>query len=264
MQWDPAHLRSVPSVAINHGAYEPVERRLAVSLASEAAVRAGGDPVMLDVGANGGYYALCLARTWRGDAGRLYAFEPVPETYRELQQNILLNDGMQRRIEALPVALGCEAGDRIFHVPAFHGPVAASARPLFPEGPNTQVAIRMETLDGFAESRDLTRLDFIKCDVEGGERDFVQGGLKCLRRFRPWLMLELLRKWSAVFGYHPNEVLETLSGLGYRCFSVSAGQITEHRDVSDTCPQTNFFFLPDADGDAPLHRAVSALPKTLR
>lgn len=259
MRWNPEQLRSVPSVAVNHGAYEAVERRLAMGLVFEAVSRSAGGAVIFDVGANAGYYALHLAHL---QPGRVFAFEPVSPTFDQLVANIRENRSVNL-IEPIPLALGATAGDHVFHIPALHGDVAASGRPLFPDGPNEQVTVRMETLDGFVESRGLTRLDFIKCDVEGGERDFIQGGLKTLERFRPWLMLELLRKWSAAFGYHPNDVLQTLFGLGYRCWSVTDGEIAEHRKITETCAQTNFFFLPDTAGAAPLHRAVAQpLPKS--
>lgn len=261
MAWNPERLRSVPSVAVNHGTYEAVERRLAVTLAREAGAHPRNHGAIFDVGANAGYYALHLAQAIAG-TGRVYAFEPVEATRDQLVGNIAAND-LGSAIEVLPLALGAEPGERVFHIPAIHGDVAASGRPLFPDGPNEQVTVTMETLDAFVESRGLTRLDFIKCDVEGGERDFIQGGLKTLERFRPWLMLELLRKWSAAFGYHPNEVLRTLFGLGYRCWSVTHGEVAEHREISETCAQTNFFFLPETEGDAPVRRAAASLPKHL-
>jgi FkbM family methyltransferase len=263
MAWNPDHLRSVPSVAVNHGVYEAHERRLAESLTAEAHSRAGeGGAVIFDVGANAGYYALHLARSL-ARRGLVFAFEPVLATFDQLAKNIQAN-AFTDHIEAVPLALGAEPGEYVFHVPAVHGDVAASGRPLFPEGQNERVTVRMETLDGFVERWGISRLDFIKCDVEGGERDFIHGGLKTLSEFRPWLMLELLRKWSAAFGYHPNEVLETLFGMGYRCWSFTDGQIAEHREITESCTQTNFFFLPASEGDAPLRRAVASLPKHLR
>ena len=53
-------------------------------------------------------------------------------------------------------------------------------------------------------------IDFIKCDVEGNELSVIQGGEKLIKSHKPIILLELLRKWSARFNFHPNEVIELL------------------------------------------------------
>lgn len=45
--------------------------------------------------------------------------------------------------------------------------------------------IECTTLDTWAEETKLTRLDFLKMDVEGFERKVLAGGLETLRRFKP-------------------------------------------------------------------------------
>ena len=37
---------------------------------------------------------------------------------------------------------------------------------------------------------DLPRVDYIKMDIQGAERQALQGGIKTLRRFRPRLLLD--------------------------------------------------------------------------
>jgi hypothetical protein len=69
------------------------------------------------------------------------------------------------------------------------------------------------------------------------------GALECLKRDAPIVFTEMLRKWSAKFGYHPNEIIRLLAGIGYRCFVVSGDALTEFREMDDETVQTNFFFL---------------------
>ena len=65
-------------------------------------------------------------------------------------------------------------------------------------------------LDDLVESLRLTRLDFIKCDAEGGDVDIVKSGLQTLRRFRPRM---------AICTYHRDhdfvELHQFLQKLGY-------------------------------------------------
>jgi len=46
--------------------------------------------VFVDIGANSGYYTL-LASKIVGEHGKVYSFEPHPDTYKRLVQNIMLN-----------------------------------------------------------------------------------------------------------------------------------------------------------------------------
>jgi hypothetical protein len=58
------------------------------------------------------------------------------------------------------------------------------------------------------------------------------------------LLLELLRKWSARFGYHPNDALDLLAEHGYRCFTaIEGGRLREFGRVLEDTVETNYFFL---------------------
>jgi len=235
MVFKPSDTRSVPSVTVNHGSYEAAESRALLALAADARV-------VLDIGANAGFVALRLARALQHSDAVVHAFEPVPSTYAELCENLALNT-TRARVVPHQLALGERAGKVPFFVPAFHGSVAASARPLFAEDQNREVAVEMSTLDDFAAQQHLERIDLLKCDVEGAELFVLRGGLETLERTRPVLMLEMLRKWSRVHGYHPNDILDLLAPLGYRCYSLGAAGLVEHARIDESTEPTNFFLL---------------------
>lgn len=251
MHWRPSDTRSVPSVTVNHGGYEPEEVKALLALGEHA-------QVMLDIGANAGFIALRLARAELGPA-LIHAFEPVPSTHSELVRNIALNQ-LERRIVPHALALGAEPGEVKFYVPAFHGSVAASARPLFASDENREVSVQMSTLDRFAASHALERIDLVKCDVEGAELFVLRGGMPTIERTRPVLMLEMLRKWAKVYDYHPNDIVRLLTPLGYHCYSLAEGGLLEHTSIEETTEATNFFFLdPTRHGSAlaALERAIA-------
>ena len=86
-------------------------------------------------------------------------------------------------------------------------------------------------------------VDFIKCDVEGAELFVYQGGIESIQKNQPIIFTEMLRKWSAKFNYNPNEIIDLLFGLGYRCFIAKADQLVEFFRMDDNTIETNFFFL---------------------
>ena len=86
-------------------------------------------------------------------------------------------------------------------------------------------------------------MDFLKCDVEGAELLVIEGGLKSIEKYKPILFLEMLRKWSDKFGYHPDEIIEKLKSINYRCFKVIKTNLEEITEITDLEEATNFFFL---------------------
>ena len=83
-----------------------------------------------------------------------------------------------------------------------------------------KISATVRTLDSVARKKGIRRLDFLKCDVEGGELLVFKGGLQTLQHHKPVIFCEMLRKWSAPFGYHPNDIITLLGELGYLCFTV--------------------------------------------
>jgi hypothetical protein len=68
--------------------------------------------------------------------------------------------------------------------------------------------------------------------------------LQLLGNHKPILLCELLRKWSAFFGYHPNEVVDLLQSIGYNIYTVgSSGTLVEFSRITEETIQTNFFFV---------------------
>jgi hypothetical protein len=57
------------------------------------------------------------------------------------------------------------------------------------------------------------------------------------------IFTEMLRKWSAKFNSHPNEIIDLLSGIGYRCFATRENHLIEIFSMDESTIETNFFFL---------------------
>lgn len=118
---------------------------------------------------------------------------------------------------------------------------------FFSDGASKKIECPMDTLDHVCAQEQIERIDLIKCDVEGGELFVYRGGIETLRRFRPFVLSEMLRKWSAKFHYHPDEIIKLFADLDYICVALSkkepgTGYILEH--MMDTTEETNFLFVP--------------------
>jgi FkbM family methyltransferase len=241
---DPQALREAPNIILAQGGYEPFERALILRLAQ-------GAKVVFDIGANIGWYSLHIAQ--QEPQARVYAFEPVPATHERLIANLAQN-GVGARITPIRDGLSDAPGDFDMFVPATSGSPAASLNELHPTEGSRRVACRFTTLDDFVDAQRIERLDVVKCDVEGAELRVLKGGEKSLARLRPAVVMELLRKWSAAFGYHPNDVLDFFSARGYSCYGISQSRLTPIDRVDEDTRETNYVFL-----DPARHPAVDSL-----
>jgi FkbM family methyltransferase len=145
--------------------WNPAEYR-----AFRAAVRPGA--VALDVGANVGAYALLLGR-WVQPGGRVYAFEPSPETFAGLSRHLALN-GLQGTVVPVAAAAARSAGRATLSGGGLSG---ANRLDAAGSGPSVETV----SLDEFC-AREGILPSFIKVDVEGAELDVLRGARETIRR----------------------------------------------------------------------------------
>lgn len=231
--WDPTESRTVPTLLLNDGVYELTELLVLVTLAASA-------QCFIDVGTNIGWYSLNLARA---GCRTVHAFEPLPNAYAQLVSNIELND-LSDRVYAVQACAGDRRGKTALYRPEGIGSVAASRRPTCPEEAQHMSTADVITLDGYVQERQLRRVDLIKVDVEGAELSVLQGAMRVLKRDRPALLIELLPKWAAVYGYHPTDVIKLLTGFDYQGFAVGDLRLRHATRVTDDTAEANFLFLP--------------------
>jgi len=186
--------------------FEPGPTKLVQSLLGK------GDTV-LDVGANFGWYTTIFARQVQ-NGGRVFAFEPVPAAFEQLQKNIQINN-VGDRCMLNQMALGSTEGTVDLHVfedlPLSHSSVSDLGRSSFKTFPAP-----LTTIDRFMESHAVKRVDFFKCDVEGAELAVFYGAADLLRhKDAPIVMFECNAETSAAVGWNPNEVIRFLRDCGY-------------------------------------------------
>lgn len=171
--------------------------------------------VAIDIGANLGEWTIPLARTVDA-AGRVLAVEPAPRTAGALRATLDAN--ALRHAEVIRCALSDHDGNAEFAVP-----VVTSARTdtgiarLGPVGAGYErLNVSLRSLDSLVAERGLDRVDLIKIDVEGHERQVLDGAETTLRRHRPALVIETGHEAK---GDRP-AIHDRLHGLGYRMLGI--------------------------------------------
>lgn len=198
--------------------------------------------IVVDAGAHVGQYAV-IASPLVGPAGSVHAFEPDPDTFRQLVANVRLN-GCDN-VACHEAALGREPGAARLHLADVSNVGGNSLRPtVCTRGRSRDV--RVETLDGYAAARGLSRLDVLKADVEGAELLVLEGGADLIERGRPLMILEFSINVGA-FGYTEGHLRERLAGWGYRLFAVGPMPLAE---LGAAPPEIDFYNVVAVPGGA--------------
>jgi FkbM family methyltransferase len=224
--------RGVPYDILNFGSYEAEDEKILFNLL-------GDDPVIMDVGANIGWYSLLFSK--RRPNAKIFTFEPIEETYKYLITNVTLNAA--KNVQCFNIGLAEEEGTSTFYYfPG--GSVLASQKNLISSPKAQETICKIEILDKFIQSLKIEKLDLIKCDVEGAELSVIKGGINSIKNFLPIIFMELFERWAAQFNYHPNDVIHLLRNIGYKCFMANGERLEECLEYRESKEERlNFFFL---------------------
>ena len=210
--------------------------------------------VIFDVGGNVGLFSLILAYACPNTT--IYSFEPIPVTYEKLEKNLDLNKSLKKNIQTFNIGFSSEQGTFDFFLPGTNQ--AASMKPINDEfylmesdskgnytGKEKLVKIecKVDTIDLFCNNHSISKIDILKLDIEGAERDALTGAKGTLNKFLPLVYCEMLRKHAARFGYHPNEIIDYMNEKGYDCFAFHHHKFITFQKMDESTLETNFFFL---------------------
>ncbi|MBF8673904.1 FkbM family methyltransferase [Pseudomonas fulva] len=230
---DPHDQHLVPCTLMNFRAYETLETEFLKAVTDDRAV-------VLDIGANCGWYALALAKH-RPDAA-IHAFEPIPHTHAILMRNIQHN----QLFNIVPHRLAfsnVQATLEFLYTPDCSGATSQVVAGQPGDQASLQkVACPATTLDLFCTQHNLAP-QVIKCDVEGAELMVIEGGDHVLAVHKPVILIELLRKWAKPFGYHPNDVVQRLAVHGYQAYTLSEQGLLPCPGIDEQTLETNFVFV---------------------
>jgi FkbM family methyltransferase len=176
--------------------------------------------VVLDVGANIGWYSLALARAVRAKIA-IVAFEPDPLSFRLLTDNIRLN-GCDA-VRAVQVAASDAEETKTLYLYANKNRGRHSLLPINDEG---TVEVRTTSLDGFLEREaiDPRKVAFVKIDVEGYEYHVLNGARRLLDT-APLLLCEYSPGYMRRGGADPEPLLSLLREKRYVPHALRDGEL---------------------------------------
>lgn len=214
------------------GTYEPLEAYLFSQL-----VKPG--MTVVDAGANIGQYTL-LAATILGARGTVHSFEPIPNTFLQLSENVRANTLFNVHLnqaglwqKSMPIRLGL-ASDMAQNCGAYSVGVRDQ---------ETAVDAIAVALDDYAEQRNIQRIDFIKMDIEGAEHAALLGMQKIINRDHPVFLMELNPVALERLGYNTKDLWHLMvETFGYTVYRVDSEACVPIQSLAGI-PQSNLIFV---------------------
>jgi FkbM family methyltransferase len=145
--------------------------------------------IIIDGGANAGFFTIPVANRTRDRDIRILSFEPQRRIYSGLAGSLVIND--LDHVMAFNTALGAEQGWSSISPVDYSRPQDFGTVTV-----DTEITDHRNYLDPHQceittiDHLDLPRLDFVKLDVEGFEIAALQGGRDTIQKYRPWIWIE--------------------------------------------------------------------------
>jgi FkbM family methyltransferase len=122
---------------------------------------------VIDVGAGLGDFTLFAART---SGTRVLAFEPFPESFGLLTENMALNRA--DNVMVFPEAVGSTEGSLLLDLTGGE-PLQFQSRAAPVTHPESQISVKSRPLQEIINRQDIENCDLLKLDCEGAEYDIL-------------------------------------------------------------------------------------------
>jgi len=196
------------SMLFMKGVYEPLITEL-----FKKEIKKGD--VVLDIGANIGYYTLIFAK-FIGEEGKVFAFEPEPSNFALLKKNIKTNGYQNVTLEEKVIS------NKNGKIKLYISEESNGLHRIYGlEDGWKSIEVESIRLDDYFKGYN-GKIDWIKIDIEGGEWAAFQGmsllleknkNLKIVTEFSPCFLKE--------FGINPEEYLRLLQKYGFTIYNLN-------------------------------------------
>lgn len=211
---------------LNSACFDVDEVSLILQLLSCRRKYFGNGVFVIDGGANIGVHTLECSRHMQG-WGSVLSFEAQERIFYALAGKVAINNCSNVQVKLS--ALGCEVGEMLVPRPDYNKNSSFGSLELkkkeSTEFIGQYVSYKENDCDKIPvtslDSLNLSRLDFIKIDVEGMEMDVLQGGVEKIAAYHPIILVEILKS-------DKKEITNFLEGKGYKVFPCGINSLAIH------------------------------------
>ncbi|MEP7236261.1 MAG: FkbM family methyltransferase [Ferruginibacter sp.] len=170
--------------------------------------------VIIDIGAHIGVFSAIAAQV-TGKTGKVYSFEPAPTTYALLQKTMVINHEEQF-VETFQKAVGKESGKITFFISDGQADNSNSLVNYKEDRAIHGIDVEVTSIDNFVSEKKITKLDFIKIDVEGAEYDTLRGAADTFKNLKPVCIVAIHPEPIAAKGDKLEDIYDFIVGCNYK------------------------------------------------
>lgn len=196
------------------------------------------DSVVVDIGANIGYYSLMAAK--KAPAGHIYSFEPVRNNLEKLERNISLNGVTV--IHPIKAAISNISGSTTVYVSADDNSGMSGLRSAENFSGESEI-VKCFALDDAVTEYNLPKIDLIKIDVEGSEVNVLQGMKNTRSQQKPVLLIEVSAATLSMYNEKIETIYRILSADQYAAYKVTEKNMLEKISIPQEADLV--FFVPE-------------------
>ena len=176
--------------------------------------------LVFDLGANIGWFTMILSKLV-GNSGHVYSFEPDPDYFQTLKENVQLNH--LTNVSLFQMGVSNTSGVGNFSLNKEFGTLVIDSKQK-----KDSLQIEITTLDDFCKKNQI-KIDFIKIDVEGSEILVFDGmkesvknnpGMKFITEFHPNAIRGV--------GFSPESFFEKIRQMEFKIIICAVGLRTNH------------------------------------
>ena len=211
------------------------------------------DAVFIDIGANIGQTMLKVLP--KRPNIRYYGIEPNPHCVKYLEA--LADANKFKHVKIIESAIS-DADGEIELLTRYGDDILATTTHLFRKFTKYAVKTKvgMTTGDAVIDAENLTQVNIIKIDIEGGESKAIKGLMGTIKKFQPYMICEILPLPTEDEGVttfrtmSANSILSNLRELNYLAMNIVTGnEINSVEDLSTSLESCNYLFLPKVKAD---------------
>ena len=98
--------------------------------------------------------------------------------------------------------------------------------------------VNAKSIDEFSFKNEIS---FIKIDVEGHEKEVIEGGMKTIKKDKPKLLVEIEEKYTRK---KVSETINYINTIGYNSFVFENRTLKKTTEIKDLDLYNNYIFLP--------------------
>jgi len=189
--------------------------------------------IILDVGANFGYYSLVLAKALKYQC-QIFALEPNPANFLRLCRHIKWNNSED---VIKPFQLGASNRSEIVNM---RQPLDNSGH-TFVDKDGDISDVMLSGIDDFCKTNSIDSLDVLILDAEGFEERGLMGAGEMIERCKPLMFIEIFPPVMARQNSSPEAIVDFIKSKGYQLFVARRKMLKPLLDIPKGDMRENVF-----------------------